>query len=88
MNKEQLENIWNSTEIGCLQRYSKNSRKKQPRRLRITFYEKVPKHIIEETVFVGKNDSAMSLAYAVVNRHYPTSKDMPTGNYETRFVYD
>jgi hypothetical protein len=88
MNKQQLDKIWNSTEIGWLQRHNKNSKKKEQRKLRITFYEKVTKHTIEETVWMGKNDNAHNLAWVVVNNHYPTSKDMPTGNYEARFVYD
>ena len=88
MNKEQLDKIWNSTEIGWLQRHNKNSRKKEPRKLRVTFYEKVTKHVLEDTVYVGKNDSAISLAWPLVNQHFPTSKEMPTSNYEVRFVYD
>jgi hypothetical protein len=88
MNKEQLDKIWNSTEIGWLQRHNKNSRKKESRKLRVTFYEKVTKHVLEDTVYVGKNDSAMSLAWVVVKNHYPTTKDMPSGNYEARFVND
>lgn len=88
MNKQQLEKIWNSPEIGWLERHIKNTKKKEPRRLRVTFYEKVTRHVLEDTVWVGKKDSAMSLAWPLVNRHYPTSKDMPTSNYEARFVYD
>ena len=88
MNKEQLEKIWNSTELGWLQRYSKNTKKKEKRKLRITFYEKVTKHTIEETVFVGKNDTASSFAYVVLNNHYSSHKDWPTNCYETRFVND
>ena len=88
MNKQQLEKIWNSTELGWLQRYSKNTKKKEKRKLRITFYEKVTKHTIEETVFVGKNDTASSFAYVVLNNHYNSHKDWPTNCYETRFVND
>jgi len=88
MTKEQLEAIWNSTELGWLQRYSKNTKKKEKRKLRITFYEKVTKHTIDETVFVGKNDTASSFAYVVLNRLYDSHKDWPTNCYETRFVND
>ena len=88
MTKEQLEAIWNGTDIGWLKRQGKTKIKKEPRKLRITFYEKVTKHTIEETVWVGKKDSASTLAYTVLGQHYATYKDYPTTNYETRFVHD
>jgi hypothetical protein len=88
MTKEDLEKIWNSAELGWLQRYSKNTKKKEKRKLRITFYEKVTKHTIEEIVWTGKNDTASSFAYVVLNRLYDSHKDWPTSNYETRFVHD
>jgi hypothetical protein len=86
--KEQLEAIWNGTEIGWLSRQHKVRKNKTQRKIRINFYEKVTKHTIEETVWAGKNDTAMSLSWPIVNRHYPTSKEMPTSNYEVRFVND
>jgi len=88
MNKEDLEKIWNSSEIGWLQRHNNNSRKKEQRKVRITFYEKVPKHIIEETVWAGKKDIASNFSWAILGRHFPNHRDFPTSSYETRFVND
>ena len=90
MTKEQLDAIWNSSDIGWLKRQGTISKKnkKEQRKLKITFYEKVPVHTIQETVWVGKKDTASVLAWTVLGRHYKTYKDHPTDTYETRFVYD
>ena len=88
MTKEQLEAIWNGTDIGWLKRQGTTKNKREPRKVRITFYNKVPVHTIEETVWASKKDSASTLAYTVLGRHYTTYKDYPTTNYETRFVHD
>jgi len=88
MTKEQLEAIWNSRDIGWLQRQKTQSKNKEQRKVRITFYEKVPKHTIEETVWVGKKDTASNFSWAILARHFPNHKDYPTSSYETRFVND
>ena len=86
--KKQLEAIWNSREIGWLQQQNKNSKKKEQRKIRITFYEKVTVHTIEETVWVSKKDVASNFSWQVISRHFPNHKDLPSSSYESRFVYD
>lgn len=86
--KEQLEAIWKSSEIGWLKRQSTNIKKKEQRKLSITFFEKVTVHTIEETVWAGKKDTANSFTWSIIGRHFPNIKDLPSHNYETRFVYD
>jgi hypothetical protein len=86
--KEQLEAIWNSTDIGWLQRQKKQSKNREQRKVQITFYEKVPKHTIEETVWASKKDVASNFSWAILGRHFPNHRDFPTSTYETRFVND
>ena len=86
MTKEQLEAIWNSRDIGWLQRQKKQSKNKEQRKVQITFYEKVPKHTIEETVWAGKKDTASNFSWAILSRHFPNHRDYPTNSYEVRFV--
>jgi hypothetical protein len=88
MNKQQLDKIWNSTEIGWLQRHNKNSKKKEQRKIEITFYEKVTVHTIQETVWANKKDTTQFHAWDIISRYFPDTKDLPSKNYETRFVYD
>jgi hypothetical protein len=86
MTKEQLEAVWNSRDIGWLQSQKKQSKNREQRKIRITFYEKVPVHTIEETVWVSKKDTASNFSWAILGRHFPNHKDFPTSSYETRFV--
>ena len=86
--KEQLEAIWNSNELGWLKRHSTTSKKKEQRKIKITFFEKVPVYTIEDTVWAGKKDFASSFSYALINKHFSNSKQWPSNTYETRFVYD
>ena len=86
MNKEQLDAIWNSNELGWLKRQAKASKGKEQRRIKITFFEKVPVYTIEDTVWAGKKDSASNFSYALINKHFSDSKQWPSNTYETRFV--
>jgi hypothetical protein len=85
--KKQLEEIWNSREIGWLKQQNKDSKKKEQRKIRITFYEKVTVHTIEETVWVRKKDTASSFTWDIISRHFP-DRNLPSHSYEARFVYD
>ena len=62
------------------------SKNKEQRKVRITFYEKVPKHTIEETVWASKKDVPSNFSWAILGRHFPNHKDYPTSSYEVRFV--
>lgn len=84
--KQQLEDIWNSRELNWVQRQSKASRKKTARKIRITFFEKKTVHVIEEEVWMGKKDSASSMAYGVIMKHYATLNDWPSKSYEVSYA--
>lgn len=86
--KAQLEAIWNSTDIGWLKRQSSSIKKKEQRKIEINFYEKITVHTIQETVWAGKKDTTQFHAWDIISRHFPDTKDLPSKNYETRFVND
>ena len=86
--KEQLEAIWNSSEIGWLKRQSSSIKKKEQRKIEINFFEKITVHTIQETVWAGKKDTTQFHAWNIISRHFPDTKDLPSKNYETRFVND
>lgn len=88
MTKEQLEAIWNSSDIGWLKRQGTTSKKnkKEQRKLKITFYKKVPVHTIEETVWVGKEDMASNFGWAIITKHYSDTTQWPSNTYECSFI--
>ena len=86
MTKEQLEAIWNGTDIGWLKRQGTATKKKTERKMQITFYKKVPVHVIEETVFLGKKDTLSTAAYVAIGRHYNSYKEWPSDSYEIKVI--
>ena len=86
MTKEQLEAIWNSSDIGWLKRQAKASKGKEQRRIKITFYNKLPVHTIEDTVWVSKKDMASNFSWSIIHKHFSDSKQWPSGTYQAEFV--
>ena len=86
MTKEQLEAIWNSSDIGWLKRNAKASKGREQRKIKITFYNKVPVHTIEDTVWVSKKDLASNFSWTLIHKHFPDTKQWPSNTYECQFI--
>lgn len=82
--KAELEAVWNGNELDWLRNYGKKTSKKNhvPRRLKVRFYRKEYVHEIEETVWAKRSESASDHSWAVIRKHFPDHKTMPSDTYE------